>query len=70
MSVPSLSNAGVPEPVASPELQEMVATDNSVFQQLLDDTRRIKVVSRTFAVTLRMFASEYTHVLVSMLLTN
>ena len=34
---------GVPEPVAPPELQEVVATDNSIFEQLLTETRQFKV---------------------------
>lgn len=35
--------AEIPEPVAPAELQELVATDNSVLEQFLDESRKMQV---------------------------
>ena len=33
----------IPEPVAPVELQELIATDNTVLEQLLDESRKMQV---------------------------
>ena len=40
---PSNFLAAIPDPVAPPEVREMVSAENSAFEQFLNESRKIKV---------------------------